>query len=674
MITVHADDKPLVERFMRDHEHAAACKTDSAFIKLMLLQWAVMVICALWLTPITWYGLQPGIHPHVLAAFFGGGVLSLLPMLFVWWHPGERTTRHVIAAFQMLTSSLLIALTGGRIETHFHIFVSIAFLAFYFDWTVLLTATSVVAIDHVLRGTFFPESIFGVAAASPWRWLEHAGWLVMCDIFLISSSFARRRNLRVLGETQVQQGNLLTKAYNDTLTGLPNRLRFQHWIAELLESRRETHEPFALMYIDLDRFKEINDGHGHAAGDQVLSQVARRLSEYAGPHSLLARLGGDEFVAVFSEVPNRAKLADISEEITASLMLPFQYKGEQLSLGASIGISIFPEHGVQEGELLHRADQAMYRVKLQGRRGYSFYEQPDSDAGSEGDLIAALESALSRDEFEIHYQPFVDSASRLTGFEALVRWRCPVRGLVPPIQFIPAAESSGFILPLGRMVLAKAIQQAAAWRAQDLTFGFITVNVSPLQLTERGFVPYVESLLQEHSLPVSFISLECTESACASDPVVQRCLEALRERGLRIYIDDFGTGYSSLGRLQEMRFDTIKIDRAFVSRLTVSETGREIVGLMISFAHLLGMTVVAEGVETNDQYNILQGMGCDHIQGYLISRPLPSSEAAGFIRLRQATVSPDSQPVLSHKAGTLEPPDRTPPSRWTSSLPSLVPA
>ncbi len=645
---MNTQGKPHLMDLVRQFEHVASCRTDRTFTKLMLAQWAALTVISLWLSPRTWNGTESALHPHVLFAAVGGGIIALLPLFLSRLMPGTWQTRHVIAVAQMLTSSLLIAITGGRIESHFHIFASLAFLAFYLDWTVLLTASAVAATDHVMRGIFWPESIFGAATTGHWRWLEHAGWVVLTDLFLIWSSIERRSNLHTVAQQQIEAGTLLARAHTDVLTGLPNRLSFQQWMDEHLQERRKTREPFALMYIDLDRFKEINDRLGHAAGDFVLREVACRLSAYVAPRSLLTRVGGDEFVAAFSQVPAHDEFVEIAQEITALLMLPFHYEGEQLHLGASIGISTFPEHGETAEDLVHNADQAMYRVKQQGRRGFRFCDTPDVRHGTEYDE-QHLQNALDNNRFELHFQPLIDLSSNATAFEALVRWRCPERGLIPPTDFIDQAEQSGQIVQLGRFVLERAVRQAAEWRHIGLPFSHITVNVSPRQLAQRDFADHLERMLEDQEVPATAICLECTESACANNEQVQVQLQQLHARGIRIYVDDFGTGYSSLGRLQELKFDVIKIDRCFIQRLTSSETGKEIVSLMISFAHLLGMSVVAEGVETTEQFEALQALGCDHIQGYYIAKPMEAEHATAYLQSRYETATAESRNSLDDK-------------------------
>ena len=625
-----------VDDVARGFSRAISVRTDRAFAKLMIAQWVFTVGLAFWYTPRTWMGARSAVSPYLLLAIFFGGIISAVPATLAWTVPGSKLTRHVIAAGQMLMSSLIIHLTGGRIEAHFHIFGSLSFLALYLDWSVLLTATLVTALDHLLRGMLWPESIFGVIAAQPWRAVEHASWVIFCDVFLIGSCLDRLKKMRVIAEQQVKQGDLLRQAYTDVLTGLSNRLRFQNEVARKLNEEPDV--PFSLMYIDLDHFKEINDGLGHAAGDKVLIEVAQRLTQTMPTGALVTRIGGDEFVAVLPGEMVSSALASLAEKLLTTLLLPLEVNYKPVKIGASIGISKYPEHGSSEEQLLQCADAAMYRMKRQGRLGFVFYD-PLLDAGKrelDGDREKACEvlrAAVEHDEFEMHYQPLVDGEGNVKSMEALIRWISPTRGMIPPNDFIPLAESSGLIVPLGQLALDKVCAQAAAWRAQGVNFGRIGVNLSPLQLQRDEFLAELEQTMANHGVTGREVSFEITESAIASSAeVLEQRVRVLQEHGMQVSLDDFGTGYSSLGRLQSMSFDVVKIDRMFVGRLGESEAGHQVLEAIITLAHLLGMQVVAEGVETEEQYKMLQEMGCNTMQGYYVSRPLLASAMRTFLQ------------------------------------------
>ena len=609
-------------------QHTLLCRQiDRNFAWLMLLQWAFAIAYALWISPLAWAGDTSYLHPHVSLAIVYGGVLTLVPVLFIRFAPGERVTRFVIAVTQMLMSSLLIHLSGGRIETHFHIFGSLAFLAFYMDWQVLVVASAVIALDHYLRGVFLPFSVFGIYTAQPWRWLEHAGWVVFCDVFLIVGCSSRLRALREAAQRHIERAALLRRAHYDALTGLPNRAYLSEWLADAISQAEEHNSHFSCLYIDLDRFKEINDQLGHSGGDRLLVEIALRIRSRLDDGAFLARLGGDEFVAIILESgPTPIRGEEVARSILRAFSQPFRDEEAEVPIGVSIGISAYPGHGGDEVEILHNADQAMFRVKRVGRNHYLTYSPQlfaaDAErAVAESDLLRAIR----QDELSLHYQPIFRSGlhNRLIGFEALMRWTHAVRGNISPAHFIPLAEETGLIVRLGNFALHEACRQASDWRHRGLLQGSIAVNVSSVQLAREDFAESVILTLRQHYTPADAIELEVTESALMQDfALAERHLTQLREFGIRISIDDFGTGYSSLGRLRKLTLDTLKIDRLFVEGVATSEADRTVVEHIIGMAHTLGMKVVAEGVENETQLQTLSDLGCDQIQGFLLARPM----------------------------------------------------
>ncbi len=344
---------------------------DRAFAWLLLVQWAAMLALALWQPQ----GLCFSRHAFALAALLGGA-FSTGPALLAWRIPSRRLTRHSVAFGQAASSSLLIYLTGGRIETHFHIFISLALLALYIDWTVLATATVAAIADLALRGTLLPTTIFGVSKAQPWRCVEHAAWLLFADLMLTASCLVRVKRIRLIAEHELHKDELLRQAYTDTLTELPNRLFFQVELASTLQQALDAKSTVYLLYVDLDGFKTVNDTLGHAAGDQVLREVTFRLVNALGANVLLARLGGDEFVAVLPENTTEADACSLAGKLLTVLQPPAHVGSRQAHLGASIGISGFPRHGQTIEALLQAADAAMYRVKAEGRCGYALPSGP----------------------------------------------------------------------------------------------------------------------------------------------------------------------------------------------------------------------------------------------------------------------------------------------------------
>jgi diguanylate cyclase (GGDEF)-like protein len=601
-------------------------RIDRNFAWLMLLQWAFAIAYALWISPLAWAGDTSYLHPHVSLAIFYGGVLTLVPVLFIRYAPGQRVTRFVVAVTQMLMSALLIHLAAGRIEAHFHIFGSLAFLAFYLDLQVLLVASAIIALDHYLRGVFLPFSIFGSYEPQPWRWLEHTGWFIFCDVFLILGCSSRRRGLREAAKRHIERAALLRRAHYDALTGLPNRSYLSEWLKDAIREAEANHSCFSCLYIDLDRFKEINDQLGHSGGDRLLAEIALRIRSRLDDGAFLARIGGDEFVAIILEVDSKPLHGEeVARSILRAFSQPFRDQETQIPIGVSIGISAYPRHGSDEAELLHHADQAMFRVKRVGRNHYLTYSSQLFAADAERAIAESdLLRAIRQDELSLHYQPIFRTGlhNHLIGFEALMRWTHSVRGNISPAHFIPLAEETGLIVRLGDFALHEACRQATDWRHRGLLQGSIAVNVSSLQLAREDFAESVILTLRQHYTPPEAIELEVTESALMQDfSLAERHLRQLRDFGIRISIDDFGTGYSSLGRLRKLTLDTLKIDRLFVEGVATSEADRTVVEHIIGMAHTLGMKVVAEGVENETQLQTLCDLGCDYIQGFLLARP-----------------------------------------------------
>jgi len=613
-------------------------RIDRQFSWLMLVQWAAAIATALWISPLAWAGDNSYLHPHVTLAIVYGGLLTLVPFAMTRYAPGERATRLTIAVAQMLMSSLLIHLTGGRIETHFHIFGSLAFLAFYVDWQVLAVASATIAIDHVLRGMFLPYSIFGSYTVQPWRWLEHAGWVVFCDVFFFISCRDRLRNLRILSARHIEQKDLLHHALHDTLTGLPNRSFLSDKMTEAIQNFADA-EPgaqdgFCCLYIDLDRFKDANDLLGHSGGDHLLLMAAERIKTNLPSDSFVARLGGDEFIAMVPQLaaaPNRVE--ETARAIVRGLHHPFSLLGTQVTIGSSVGISRFPQDGQNADDLLLKSDLAMFQVKRSGRNDYRFHSPGMSVASEDREQDERhLYRAIEDREFSLNYQPIFHHSGGIAGLEALMRWTDPMRGQIPPSHFIPLAEETGLIVQLGSFVLHEACRQATDWHSRGLLSGRIAVNVSSIELAREDYADVAIRTLRQHYTPPEAIELEVTETALVNDfALAERHLRELHEFGIRISIDDFGTGYSSFGRLRQLTLDTLKIDRIFIDGVDSSAADKTVVEHIIGMAHTLGMRVVAEGVETESQLRALRSLGCDEIQGFLLSKPLDEQSAEALL-------------------------------------------
>ena len=412
-------------------------------------------------------------------------------------------------------------------------------------------------------------------------------------------------------------------ADTDSLTGLANRARFNDYLAQLLASRRVEERSFALLSLDLDRFKHVNDAHGHAAGDALLVRVARRLSAVVRDGGLVARIGGDEFSIIATSAHGPDGIRSLADRVVEILSRPFLIDGQVHEIGTSIGVAFAPSDASTAEALVCNADLALYRAKHDGGGVYRLFETGmDARMQARRGLELALRRAVARQEFHLAYQPQVDSRTGLcTGAEALIRWHDPERGNVPPMEFIPVAEETNLIAGIGEWVLHTACAEAMNWPSHMT----IAVNLSPLQFRDPRLVSIVSAALEESGLPGHRLELEITESALIDDEVqVLEVLRHFRGLGIRLSLDDFGTGYSSLGHLHRFPFDKIKIDRSFVSRAPDDRESAAIVRAIVSLGASLGMTTTAEGVETDQQFRFVADEGCDQIQGYLFGRPLPA--------------------------------------------------
>lgn len=414
-------------------------------------------------------------------------------------------------------------------------------------------------------------------------------------------------------------------AYNDSLTGLPNRAMFNEHMTEVLARPRKNDSQMALMFLDLDRFKLVNDTLGHETGDLLLKYFSERVQGCLRKDDVVARFGGDEFTILLDRVKSRESVCQVAEKIHEQLSRPFVFMGKEMYVSTSIGVAMFPEHGEDIGTLLKGADMAMYRAKKLGV-SYQFYEsQMEADVSRRMQLENDLRGALEREEFEIFYQPQEDlKAGSIPSMEALIRWQHPERGLVGPDEFIYLAEETGQILRMGEWVLRGVCEQLQSWREGGYKVMRCSVNLSGKQLTSPDLVNTVTKILQETSLPPKYLELEITESTIMEDPEqVIKTLTQLKTMGLSLAIDDFGTGYSSLNYLKRFPIDVIKIDRSFVADIITNQVDADIVKTIIDLAHVLDVDVVAEGVETELQRAFLKKQGCDVAQGYYLSRPVP---------------------------------------------------
>ncbi|WP_126446581.1 EAL domain-containing protein [Sulfuricystis multivorans] len=421
-------------------------------------------------------------------------------------------------------------------------------------------------------------------------------------------------------------------AHHDILTDLPNRLMMQVRLAAALERAHRSPQRLATLFVDLDRFKDVNDSLGHPAGDALLVEVAKRLRSRLREEDLLARVGGDEFVAVLENLETPDQAAIVARGLIEQLTEPFFINGSAVFIGASIGISLHPDDAQDATELIQHADAALYLAKQEGRNTYRFHTEALTRAARERlTLETRLRQALEHQEFALHYQPLVDRNGQPFGVEALIRWQPPGEEMVAPARFIPLAEETGLILPIGRWVIETACRQMAAWRRAGLPLQALAVNLSARQFEDPHLPTLIRSTLETTGLPADCLELELTESLLMKN--VERSLAVLQEfkaLGVKIAIDDFGTGYSSLAYLRRFPVDKLKIDQSFVRDLDVDPNDREIAATIVAMARNLHLVVLAEGVEKSSQFEILHGFGCDSYQGYLFARPMPADDVPAW--------------------------------------------
>lgn len=423
-------------------------------------------------------------------------------------------------------------------------------------------------------------------------------------------------------------------ATHDELTGLPNRLVFGQAVSDAVKAGRRYGQEFAVIFADLDRFKIINDTLGHAAGDALLTEIANRLRQCVRESDVVARGGGDEFIILLREVSDANQVTTVARKILSIVVKPLTIHGQECRVTASIGISLFPSDA-QDGEtLVKNADAAMYAAKEDGRNAFRFHSQEIKNQSLERLMLeTSLRRALERNELLLYYQPKRDlGRGGISGVEALLRWNHPDLGLLQPSRFIPLAEETGLIVPIGKWVLETACAQNMAWQRQGLPAIRIAVNLSPRQFADPNVLHDIRGALEKSGMPAQLLELEITESMVMQNVErTVRVLEAIKSLGITLAIDDFGTGYSSMSLVKKFPIDALKIDRSFVREIMNDCEDKAIADAIIALGRALNLTVVAEGVETAEQEAFQRAHNCDEIQGYLISKPVPADEFATFL-------------------------------------------
>jgi len=426
----------------------------------------------------------------------------------------------------------------------------------------------------------------------------------------------------------------------DSLTGLPNRKYLYEYLKEVLEKLEDEKQKFAVLFLDIDRFKLINDSLGHTIGDLLLKAVSDRLKTLLRQDDLLVRWGGDEFAIITKVIDSTDAVVQIAESIIQALTLPFSCGGHQLHITTSVGVSIYPDHNTEVEGLIHNADMAMYRAKEEGRNCFKFYI-PNMQEQSFQRLLMEnnLRRALENEELETYYQPQIDiNTGKIVGLEVLLRWHHATLGSISPSEFIPLAEETGLIIPIGNWVLRHSCLQAIAWLNMGLPPIQIGVNLSIKQLQHKDFLVFLTQILNETDFDPHYLELEITEGIMM-DSIEEKIilLEQFREMGIKLSIDDFGTGYSSLSYLKNLPIDTLKIDRTFIEYINHNPQDQAIVTSLINLSHSLNLIVIAEGAETSEQVDLLRSLGCDQVQGYFFHKALPAEQIEGLLRAQGIT-------------------------------------
>ncbi|HUP86697.1 MAG TPA: EAL domain-containing protein [Acidimicrobiales bacterium] len=525
---------------------------------------------------------------------------------------GHRRLCSAAAAVGLVTSSaVLVHVSGGSIEMHFHFFVMVGVLTLYQDWLPFLLAIGFVVAHHGILGTLMPDEVYNHPSAvdHPFRWaLIHGG-------FVLAASIASVTAWR-LNEEQ---------ALHDPLTRLPNRRLFQDRVAHALARTQRRPSSLAVLFLDLDGFKAVNDTLGHAAGDQLLTTVGDRLRAALRAADTAARFGGDEFAVLVEDINGEPDAVSFAERILTALSTTFIVRGKEVSIGASIGIALNDTSSTLD-TVLRSADVAMYAAKVGGRGRFELYQSDmQTVAVARAELEQDLQFAVSNGELALRYQPVVSlTTGRMAGVEALLRWDHPSRGVLEPADFLEVAEATGAIIPIGAWVLAEACRQGQEWCSRFPQHPFtVSVNLSAVQLFRRDIVDTIANALEGSGFPANALILELTESVLIknSAAVIER-LHELKGIGVQLAIDDFGTGYSSLGYLQQLPVDIVKIAETFVDGVAKGGPEPALTEAIIKLSRTLDMETVAEGVKGSDQARRLREFGCDLAQGFRFARPL----------------------------------------------------
>jgi diguanylate cyclase (GGDEF)-like protein len=631
---------PLAAMYPGDGKHAVR-------MRRFVLAASAYAICLPLLAIAHGLGLAP-LHVVLQVAV---AAIAVNATLFVLFRTGwsERFADPSLTWVQMVLASFVVMYAAYHFDSQRALPLMILLVILMFGTFRFSTREFLVAAGVMLAGyAAVINLLMWNKPGSVNVWLEAFQWLTLAFVLPCFAmvggrlSEMRQRVRRTNEELSTALATIQKLATNDTLTGLPNRAFFNEALAHAIAHSQRNDRPLALFFLDLDRFKNINDTLGHAVGDRVLQEAAARLRGAVRASDLLARLGGDEFVLLVEEFRDTPDLTAIAGKVLKAFEGSFVVDGQELALSASVGVCAYPRDGADAQALLASADIAMYRAKEEGRNRHCFYSaELNQVTGERLALEASLRRALDRGEIEVFYQPKISIANgRVTGVEALIRWRHPELGLLLPDKFIGIAEETGAIVPIGYWTLKRVCERVRRWNEQGMPLS-VAVNLSAIQFHDPHLVARLAEILKATGAGPHMIELEITESMLMKDPdAAVAVMEALRRMGVRLSIDDFGTGHSSLGYLKRFPVNQLKVDRSFVRDLPHNGDDVAITRAVIAMAHSLRMSVVAEGVEHRHQLELLRTEGCDEFQGYYCRPPLDEAELMRFLAEERASRAP----------------------------------
>ena len=601
-------------------------QSDKVMIMLLALQWIISTFVTSIKYDTSYYG-------------FFSGALIVLPIIFLYRYlKGEKYYRYFIAVAMMLFSVVFIQQYLGRIEMHFHVFIAMAILTLYKDVYPLIIAAITTIVHHLVFNylQLYEVSLFDMPVMV-FNYGCGLDIVALHAIFVIIELFVLGYIIRLQVEHTISLNNSQNQiselnkelehiSLHDALTNLPNRLQLSQKIEKIMLNAEKNSTKFAIIFLDLDHFKNINDTLGHDVGDALLQRVADILLNSVCEEALISRIGGDEFVIVVSNFSNQDEIMPTINEMLNNFRKDLFVKGYLLKLSASIGVSIFPDDSRSIKDLMKYADIAMYKAKGDGRNNFNFFTQElNKKVHSEVSIINDMQRAFVDNEFKLYYQPKIDIKSRkIVGAEVLLRWQHKEKGLIGPNVFIPLAEDTGFILILGKFVIQNSTKAIKRFNSLGYDNLVISINVSSRQFQNTNLFEDLQTNIEKNGISPNQIGIEITESIMLKyvDNAL-KLLNEIKQLGVSIYIDDFGTGYSSLSYLKKFPIDTLKIDKSFIDDISSEdESGKLLINTILSMGKNLNLKTIAEGVETKEQYQFLKKSECDIIQGYYFAKPM----------------------------------------------------